>query len=172
MDMTPIQFTLTRADWVAAQRANFINNCLVATIWTAFISLLISLISTASLRTTTDDNFLVQFATIACVTCGYIILIQVLTAILGYPRYAKKAFNDNCSLAENTTVLWEGKMINFDCKSHKSAIPFEHFSKVLSNNRVCLLYRGHNLFHIIPANAFASQEQQEQLVTAIRAAKS
>jgi YcxB-like protein len=170
--VTPLQFTLTHADWVAAQRANFMNNCLVNALWTAFISVLIALMSTLLLETTTDENFLVQLTTIAFVTFGYIVLIQVLTAILGYPRYAKKAFIDNCALAETTTVFWEEDIVNFDCKTHKSAIPFEHFSKILSNKRICLLYRGYNLFHIIPATAFTSPEQQEQLVTALRAAKS
>jgi hypothetical protein len=167
----PIQFTLTHADWVAAQRANYIRYFLVTTIWTAFIITLIALMSTLLLQTTTNDNLLKQFITIAIVAFGYITLIQIFSAIFGFPRYAKKAFIDNCSLAEPTIVHWENEVITFDCKTHKSAIPYAYFSDIVSNNEVCLLYRGRNLFHIIPARVFVSQAQQVQLIAEIRAAK-
>jgi YcxB-like protein len=169
--MTPIQFTLTHADWVAAQRTNFMKAFLATALWTAFVISLIALMSTLLLQTTTDDNLLSQFATIAFVAFGYIICIQILTAIFGFPRYAKKTFIDNCSLAEPTMMYWKNGVINLDSKTHKSAIPYAHFSNIISNNKVCLLYRGRNLFHIIPARVFESQAQQEQLIAEIRAAK-
>lgn len=76
-----------------------------------------------------------------------------------YPLQARRNFRQQKSLSQNMTLSWTDEDLLLEVGGSRSAVPFANLYGFRASKELVLLYITNNLYHLIPAAAFANQDQ-------------
>jgi hypothetical protein len=95
-------------------------------------------------------------------------IAMVLLLAIG-PIKARQHFRQNKAASEPVSIEVKERGVFFSGVHGSGLFPWEQIFKVRSNNRLALLYRSANSFHVVPREFFASDADFNAFVATVRA---
>ena len=147
----PIHGTLTISNYMAAQRLHYWLKP-----WAIALFALIALWLLWK-GASWQDWLMAAFAI-------YMILILAVYV----PFRGRRHFRQNKGLSEPMNVEVRDDGIFFANTNSSGLLPWGHIHKWRTNNRITLIYRTSNMFHLIPKEFFSSDDEYHAFVQTLR----